>query len=162
MIRTIMVAALALAYLASSAEARPKHRVKPAPVECFIFCPDAPAARPVQRRVISGGSVIGGRPRGCPRAFCGCGASLKIYGRIIPRLNLARNWFAFPRTSPAPGMVAVRRHHVFVLEHHISGNVWMVHDSNSGRGLTRRHPRSIAGYQIVNPHGSVAPRGQAL
>lgn len=98
--------------------------------------------------------VIGGRPAGCPRAFCGCGASLYLFGKIIPRLNLARSWFAFPRSSPAPGMVAVRRHHVFVLERHVSGSVWIVHDSNSGRGLTRRHPRSIAGHAIVNPRGA--------
>lgn len=162
MLRTVILAALCAVLCASSAEARPKHRAKPAQVECFIFCPDTPAARPAQRVIVRGGSVIGGRPKGCPRAFCGCGASLKIFGKIIPRLNLARNWFAFPRTSPAPGMVAVRRHHVFVLEHHIAGKVWMVHDSNSGGGKTRRHPRSIAGYQIVNPHGSLASRGQAL
>ena len=60
------------------------------------------------------GSVIGGRPAGCPRAFCGCGASLRLFGRIIPSLNLASNWFRFPRAAPAPRMAAVRRHHVFV------------------------------------------------
>lgn len=98
--------------------------------------------------------VIGGRPAGCPRAYCGCGASLYLFGKIIPRLNLARNWFGFPRAAPAPRMVAVRRHHVFVLERHVAGNVWIVHDSNSGRRLTRRHARSIAGYVIVNPQAA--------
>lgn len=98
--------------------------------------------------------VIGGRPRGCPHAFCGCGASLHLFGRIIPSLNLAANWLRFPRAVPAPKMVAARRGHVFVLERHIAGNVWLVHDSNSGRGRTRIHARSIAGYQIVNPHGA--------
>jgi hypothetical protein len=48
-------------------------------------------------------------------------------------------------------MVAVRRHHVFVLEGHISGDVWQVFDANSGRRQTRIHPCSIAGYTIVNP-----------
>jgi len=48
-------------------------------------------------------------------------------------------------------MVAVRRHHVFVLEHHISGDQWLTYDANSGRHLTRVHVRSIAGYTIVNP-----------
>lgn len=97
--------------------------------------------------------VIGGRPAGCPRQYCGCGASLHLFGRIIPNLNLAANWFKFPRTSPAPGMVAVRRHHVMVLKSHIGGNTWLVHDSNSGRGKTRLHPRPLGGYQIVNPNG---------
>jgi len=45
--------------------------------------------------------VIGGRPRGCPHAFCGCGASLHLFGRIIPALNRAAEWFRFPRAPPA-------------------------------------------------------------
>ena len=35
--------------------------------------------------------------------FCGCGAALRVFGRIVPELNLAANWLRFPRTSPAPG-----------------------------------------------------------
>lgn len=97
--------------------------------------------------------VIGGRPQGCPSRFCGCGASLHLFGRIIPSLNLASNWLRFPRAAPAPKMVAARRGHVFVLERHIAGNTWLVHDSNSGGRRTRIHPRSIAGYTIVNPQG---------
>lgn len=100
--------------------------------------------------------VLGGRPSGCPHRFCGCGASLQVFGRIIPTLNLAANWLRFPRTAPASGMVAARRGHVFVLKQHIGGNTWLVHDSNSGRGRTRIHPRSIAGFTIVNPHGRAA------
>jgi hypothetical protein len=96
-------------------------------------------------------TVVGGRPAGCPHAFCGCGASLRIFGRIIPMLNLAANWLRFPKSHPAPGMVAVRRHHVFVLEQHLGGNVWMAHDSNSGGHKTRIHARSISGYVVVNP-----------
>lgn len=98
-------------------------------------------------------AVIGGRPAGCPRQFCGCGASLEVFGRIIPALNLAANWLRFPRAVPAPGMVAARRGHVFVLKQHVSGPLWLVHDSNSGRHLTRLHPRSISGYAVVNPRG---------
>lgn len=107
--------------------------------------------------VSNSSNVIGGRPSGCPRAFCGCGASLRIFGRIIPRLNASSNWLGFPRTSPRPGMAAVRRGHalrrghVFVLERHISGQIWLVHDSNSGGHRTRLHPRSISGYVIVDP-----------
>lgn len=97
--------------------------------------------------------VIGGRPAGCPHAFCGCGASLYLFGRIIPELNLAANWYRkFPRAAPAPGMAAARNHHVMVLIAHVQGDIWQVHDSNSGHHLTRVHERSIAGYTIVNPH----------
>ena len=97
------------------------------------------------------GQVIGSRPAGCPRAFCGCGASLKVFGRIVPELNLASNWLRFPRTTPAPGMVAARHGHVFVLEQHVSGDVWMAYDANSGGRATRIHARSLRGYAVVNP-----------
>lgn len=96
--------------------------------------------------------TIGGRPAGCPRAFCGCGASLRVFGRVVPELNLAANWLRFPRTSPAPGMVAARRGHVFVLEQSLGGDMWMAYDANSGGSATRIHARSLRGYTVVNPH----------
>src|ERR1700685_623744 len=78
------------------------------------------------------GSIIGGRPSGCPHAFCGCSASLYLFGKIIPELNLAANWFRkFPRTEPAPRMAAARSGHVMVLVEHRHGDVWLVHDGNS-------------------------------
>ncbi|WP_440639694.1 hypothetical protein ACSHT2_34985 [Bradyrhizobium sp. PUT101] len=102
---------------------------------------------------VSGARVVGGRPAGCPSSFCGCGAALRVFGRIVPELNLASNWLRFPRTSPAPGMVAARRGHVFVLEQHLGGDVWMAYDANSGGRATRIHARSLRGYTIVNPRG---------
>lgn len=102
---------------------------------------------------VSGARVVGGRPAGCPSSFCGCGAALRVFGRIVPELNLASNWLRFPRTSPAPGMVAARRGHVFVLEQHVGGDVWMAYDANSGGRATRIHARSLRGYTIVNPRG---------
>jgi len=107
----------------------------------------------------SSGGVIGGRPAGCPYQFCGCSASLYIFGHIIPRLNLAANWLTFPRTTPAPGMAAARRHHVMVLVSQVRGDVWLVHDGNSGGHLTRLHERSIAGYVTVNPNASLRMAG---
>lgn len=98
------------------------------------------------------GSIVS-HPAGCPRSlFCGCGASVRIFGRPIRDLFLAANWLRFPRTSPAPGMVAARRGHVFVLEHPLGDGRWQVYDANSGHGATRIHARSLAGYAIVNPH----------
>lgn len=108
-------------------------------------------------RTAKAGAVIGGRPPGCPHAYCGCGASIEAFGRIVPGLNLAANWLRrFPRAAPAPEMAAARPGHVFILKQHIAGNVWMVHDSNSGGHRTRMHERSIAGFTIVNPHGGSA------
>ena len=93
-------------------------------------------------------------PSGCPRwAFCGCGASIAVFGRNVRDLWLAANWFKFPKAAAASGMVAVRNHHVFVLKSQTSRGTWIVEDYNSGGGLSRIHERSIAGYTIVNPHG---------
>lgn len=96
-------------------------------------------------------------PRGCPsKAFCGCGASVEIFGHPVRNLFLARNWFKFPRTSPGHNTVAVRRGHVFVLKNHIQGSIWQVADYNSGGRRSRLHPRSIAGYTIVQPNATYA------
>jgi len=98
------------------------------------------------------GTIVA-HPAGCPAtAFCGCGAAVRVFGAPIRALWLAANWFRFPRAAPAPGMVAVRRHHVMVLEADLGGGVWRVYDANSGRHLTRIHARSIAPYTIVDPH----------
>jgi len=91
-------------------------------------------------------------PSGCPRrAFCGCGAAVEIFGTPRRDLWLARAWYKFPRSQAASGRVAVRAHHVFVLDTHVSGDVWLVRDYNSGGHASRLHERSIAGYTIVNP-----------
>ena len=100
---------------------------------------------------LESGQVVGGRPSGCPHAYCGCAASLRIFGRIVPSLNLASSWLRFPRASPAPGMVAARHGHVFVLESHVEGDTWMAYDGNSGGHATRIHARSLRGYTVVNP-----------
>jgi hypothetical protein len=100
-------------------------------------------------------SIVGGRPAGCPHSFCGCEASRYTFGEMRPELYLASNWIRkFPRTSPAPGMAAARGGHVMILMSQVSGNDWMVHDGNSGGGMTRDHVRSISGYVIVDPRGS--------
>lgn len=172
MFRTAVLAALAFACLASSAEAR-----APQPV-CIetgtVMRPscmgndflagvksikvrmhrDRRATSAKNAHVGDQASIVA-HPPGCPaRAFCGCGAAVRIFGRPIRALWLAANWFHFPRTSPAPGMAAVKRHHVMVLEADLGGGVWRVFDANSGRHMTKIHARSIAGFAIVNPLGA--------
>lgn len=102
-------------------------------------------------------------PDGCPRRlFCGCGAAKRlkeVWGIIVekPReLWLAANWYRYPKAHPAPGMIAVRRHHVYVIEVDLGGGKVLAYDANSGRGLTRIHVRSLAGYTVVNPRGGSA------
>jgi hypothetical protein len=174
MIRTVILAALCLV-LASNAEAR--HRtIQPTCVETgSILQPSCMgqnnpfegirsirvtmrrvrhSANPRPRLSQETASEVVSHPAGCPRsAFCGCGAAVRIFGHSIRSLWLAANWFRFPRALPAPGMAAVRRHHVMVLEADLGGGYWRVFDANSGHHLTRVHARSIAGYAIVNPHG---------
>jgi hypothetical protein len=121
-------------------------------------CADRPHSRRMTGALSSYASVdysavVGSRPAGCPHQFCGCEASRYVFGKIRPELNLASNWGRFPRTAPASGMVAVRNHHVMVLMRHEGGNNWLVHDGNSGNGLTREHVIPISGYTIVNPRG---------
>jgi len=98
-------------------------------------------------------SVIGGRPSGCPHRYCGCSASLRVFGRIIAELNLAANWRKFPSASPAPGMAAWRYGHVFIIESVNGDGTVIAHDGNSGGGLTRLHTVSLRGYRVVNPSG---------
>lgn len=104
----------------------------------------------------AGARVIGGRPAGCPRAYCGCGLArflkrLGVPGMDDRRLWLAWNWARlYPRAQAHPGAVAVRRHHVMRLDHHIAGSRWLVTDFNGGRGLSWRHVRDVRGYVFVD------------
>lgn len=117
------------------------------------FFAAAPAVSEGRVRIARGNAQIVAHPSGCPsRAFCGCGAAVRVFGTPRRDLWLARAWLRFPRTTPAAGMVAARSGHVFVLEAHLGGDVWQVYDANSGGHATRIHARSIAGYSIVNPH----------
>lgn len=95
--------------------------------------------------------IVGGRPSGCPSAFCGCSASLKVFGKIIPELNLAANWRKFPPATPAPGTVAYKAHHVFVIVAVNPDGTVVAHDGNSGGHLTRVHTVSLRGYHVVDP-----------
>lgn len=174
MIKTVLAASALLCAFTIAADARPRL----AHPDCGVTMPCegvSPSARgeKIARQLGFGGAqnvytprsslqkvqgsqtAVVAHPAGCPaRAFCGCGAAVRVFGSPIRSLWLAANWLRFPRTAPAPGMVAARRGHVFVLEQHLAGNVWQVYDANSGGRKTRIHARSIAGYSIVNPHAA--------
>ncbi len=137
MTRFLTVVACALALATTSAQARHRHHYR----------------QSHHYQVASEGSFLP-HPSGCPRiAFCACGAAVEIFGHATKSLWAAAAWFKFPRSYPAPGTVAVRSQHVFVLREHIDGQIWRVADYNSGGHLSRLHERSIAGFTIVNPHG---------
>jgi hypothetical protein len=119
------------------------------------------AAKPIKTTALE--PQIVAHPDGCPRRlFCGCGAAKRlkeVWGIIVekPReLWLAANWGRFPRATPAPGMIAYRRGHVFVIEADLGGGKVYAYDANSGGHKTRIHVRSLAGYTVVNPRGGSA------
>lgn len=118
---------------------------------------DANGNRTVRVANADNGTIIGGRPAGCPHAYCGCGLR-KYLGLADKRLNLASNWARlFPRVAgPGPGVVAVRSGHVMYIERAVGDGQWLVRDYNSGGGLSRLHVRSVRGYTFVNPRAMVA------
>jgi hypothetical protein len=92
-------------------------------------------------------------PAGCPaRAFCACGASVKVFGKSVRSLWPSSAWLRFPRTSPGHMKVAAKRGHVFVIDYMINATTAMAWDFNSGRRLSRYHARSISGFHIVDPY----------
>lgn len=96
--------------------------------------------------------LIGGRPSGCPHAYCGCGLG-RYLGKTDRRLWLAWNWAQmFQRVHARPGAVAVRHHHVMLLESQIAGMRWIVRDFNGGRHLSWIHERDVSGYVFVDPN----------
>jgi hypothetical protein len=153
---TISIAAFLSIAITSVADAKHRHVYHPRAQICNERgCSSQAHAARAENKIDANGNVVGHRPAGCPHAFCGCEASRYLFGTIHAELNLASNWIRkFPRTSPAPGMAAVRNHHVMVLMSHSDSSNWLVHDGNSGGGLTRDHVRSISGYIIVDPQGS--------
>lgn len=110
------------------------------------------AREPVVRAVNEVGATILPHPSGCPRrAFCGCGAAVEVFGSPRRDLWLAAAWLRFPAAQPGPGMVAARRGHVMVIRQYLGNGKALVYDANSGRGQTRLHVRSLAGFSIRNP-----------
>lgn len=92
-------------------------------------------------------------PPGCPWIrFCGCGVSVRVFGHAVRDLFLAVNWRRFAPAAPAPGMVAWRRGHVFLIEEAYGDGTVLAWDPNSGGHQTRVHRRSLAGFRVVNPH----------
>jgi hypothetical protein len=99
---------------------------------------------------------IGGRPAGCPHAYCGCGLA-RYLGLSDKRLNLAWNWARFfPHTHAHSGAVAVRHHHVMQLVEHVGGSLWKVRDYNGGHHLSWIHVRDVRGYVFVDPRARTA------
>jgi hypothetical protein len=147
MIKTIMAAFLIAAFslVAGSVQARQHHHYHHKRIHHYNTTYVADYS---DERIVS-------HPYGCPRtAFCGCGSSVEVFGHPVKSLYRAAAWFKFPRAAPAPGMAAVRNHHVMIIKALDGNGNAVVYDPNSGGHQTRIHIRSLAGYRIVNPHSS--------
>lgn len=113
------------------------------------------------------GTVFLPHPAGCPPVeFCACGAAVRVFGHSIRDLWAVSTWRRlFARAAPAPGNVALEHSHshLFVLEEQVRGDLWLTSDYNSGGHQSRRHVRSIAGLEVVNPHSgrNFAQTGEA-
>lgn len=137
---------------AQAVQQRSNRRAEPI-AQTVSFSPIQTIERGAAKVVHAAAEVIGGRPAGCPYQYCGCYVSLKVFGRIVPGLNLAANWGQFPSAAAASGMVAYRNHHVFYIASVNSDGTVVAYDGNSGRHLTRVHTVSLRGYRVVNPNG---------
>lgn len=120
----------------------------------FVFC------------FVISASTAQARPAGCPYAWCGCWLAqhLGISGATARTLWLARNWaVVFPRTSPAPGMVAVfargkRGGHVGKIVAVHPHSITMI-SGNDGKAIRTRE-RSLRGLiAVVNPYSNYASSG---
>lgn len=124
MLRTVILAALALV-LVSAADARPRH------------------AHPWHRRAPAAAT---GRPEACAGIpWCGCWLRLRL-GLSDVRLNLARAWASVgaPARGPAPGVVAVWRHHVGLITGVLGDGRVMLLSGNDGNAV-RERPRPTRG-----------------
>jgi hypothetical protein len=115
MIRTLLVAALALACAFTSAEARPKHR---------------------HHHHVSHNAK--------PHAWCGW-QMRQWFGVHNPAGNLARWWAGFGSRAhgPAIGTIVVWRHHVGQIVGRASTGQWIVRSGNDGNRI-RTRPRSVS------------------
>jgi hypothetical protein len=118
------------------------------------------------RYAMGGGEIIQ-HPAGCPvRLFCGCGASIEVFGHSVRDLWLVSNWYRFPRAAPAAGMAVLwGTHHVAVIRQYFGDGTALLYDANSGKGLTRVHRIRIAGLAVVDPHpgqASMTPAPSSL
>ncbi len=95
--------------------------------------------------------VIVAHPAGCPRRlFCGCGVSVKAFGRPIRELFLASNYgYYFNAGSFAPGNAAWRPGHVVYILGGTRSHA-LTYDPNSGQGKTRVHRQDLSRYRIAD------------
>lgn len=96
---------------------------------------------------VSRAGRLSGRPAGCPaRAWCGCFLALHVFRRNVRSLWLARAWAGVGRAAhgPAPGVIAVYRHHVGIVRRVVGPGRIVMLSGNDSRAVRERE-RSTRG-----------------
>jgi hypothetical protein len=158
-IGAVVVCALALSI--SAADARPKQarHVNAVASQCNmnndgrVICQGGSIER-TQRHArdrYADDSRVVAHPSGCPRRlFCGCGVSVKAFGKPIRELFLASNYgYYFNQGTFAPGNAAWRPGHVVYILGGTQSDA-LIYDPNSGHGKTRIHRRDLSRYRIAD------------
>lgn len=96
--------------------------------------------------------VTGGRPAGCPHAWCGCW--LAAYKGLSDRsLWVARRWASLGQNAggPTAGAIAVWPHHVGLVRA-VNGNQILLLSGNDGNAVRERWrpTRGIIAYRFVS------------
>lgn len=161
MLRLIAVTAL-LCLFSSATDARPR-QARPDSA-AFTYCASDQTYRQtcwqVEKRIqsrrtgragYSEDAQIVAHPEGCPRRlFCGCGVSVKAFGKPIRELFLASNYgYYFNVGTFAAGNAAWTSGHVVYILGGTESNA-LVYDPNSGQRLTRIHHRDLSRYRIAD------------
>lgn len=132
--RKLFFAALALALATAAAQARPHHH------------------RQHYRHHVAAGAIAG-RPAACAGIpWCGCWLRLHL-GIADVRLNRAMAWAGIgsPAAGPAPGVIAVWRHHVGKITADLGNGLIMLLSGNDGHAVRNRvrSTRGIIAYRHV-------------
>lgn len=103
------------------------------------------------RRAVSDSVTYLPHPTGCPgRAFCGCGACVKLGIPLTEckrkGLFLAANW---PRNYRGSARIAVWRGHVAIVDRMTGAHTAMLYDYNSGNHRSRYWERDISRARII-------------
>lgn len=112
------------------------HRAQRQPVEASRSQAEPAVTRNASQQEVKaphyafGGGEIIQHPAGCPvRLFCGCGASIEVFGHSIRDLWLVSNWYRFPRAAPAAGMAVLwGTRHVAVIRQYFGDGTAMLYD----------------------------------
>lgn len=156
--------ACAFALSISAADAKPRHkqtRISHSESAHCVFNNDGRQtcsgaeyrtsdSRMASRRQDTEATIVA-HPAGCPRRlFCGCGVSVKAFGRPIRELFLARNYgYYFNAGAFAPGNAAWRPGHVVYILGGTRSDA-LIYDPNSGGHQTRIHRRDLSRYHIAD------------